>query len=70
MNRCQGRNKGLRLRYGWVPGLCLALALAGCGEGSPRPPSSPPRPMTDAGGITHAHMVLSARPALPKPGMM
>lgn len=56
---------------------CLALAgavsaVAGCGEGpgNPRPPHSPPRPVTEAGKISPAHLVLPSRPIRPAPGMM
>ncbi|RZI40275.1 hypothetical protein EGT07_24675 [Herbaspirillum sp. HC18] len=52
---------------------CVAIALAGCGEGPnlpPRPPQSPPRPVMEAGMISTANLVLTARPVPPKPGMM
>ncbi|OWW19765.1 hypothetical protein AYR66_09865 [Noviherbaspirillum denitrificans] len=54
--------------------LWLSLAgmlLAGCGDGSgnPRPPYSPPRPLTEAGKISPANLVLPARPVPPAPGM-
>lgn len=51
----------------------LMFGLAACGEGpgSPRPPQSPPRPVMMSGGyFSTAQLILSARPVLPRPGMM
>ena len=50
----------------------VSLVLAGCGEGRdmPRPPQSPPRPVTNVGKATTAQLILDARPVPPKPGMM
>lgn len=51
----------------------LVLALASCGRSDegPLPPHSPPRPTTAFGAeLMHAHLLLPARPALPRPGMM
>lgn len=72
MNRCRAN---LKWMLSLVQSLSLAavlLAVAGCGEGpgNPRPPQSPPRPITEAGKITPAHLVLPARPLQHKPGMM
>ncbi|HYD63701.1 MAG TPA: hypothetical protein VEC35_25325 [Noviherbaspirillum sp.] len=51
-------------------GVMLALGACGEGPGNPRPPQSPPRPVTDAGQIAPANLVLPALPVLPKPEMM
>lgn len=67
MKRWQGRYPG----WSWM--WCgMLLVLAGCGEGpgNPHPPSSPPRPMTEAGAISHADLVLHARPVPAPAGMM
>ncbi len=57
-------------RLSLVAGVVLAFSACGEGPGNPRPPQSPPRPITDAGKVTPANLVLPARPVQPKPGMM
>jgi hypothetical protein len=51
----------------------LVFGLAACGEGPNQlpPPRSPPRPtMMSEGYVIHADLILSARPRVPRPGMM
>jgi|GEM_PF-2344188 len=75
MNRCRVKSKSRRFSARIGPSLAVAgvmLLLGGCGDGpgNPRPPQSPPRPVTEYGYVSTAHMVLPARPVPPKPGMM
>ncbi|WP_136414540.1 hypothetical protein [Herbaspirillum sp. ST 5-3] len=50
----------------------LVLLLSACGEGpgDPRPPYSPPRPMTSLGHVSTAQLEIPARPAPAPPGEM
>ncbi|HYD94893.1 MAG TPA: hypothetical protein VEC01_06175 [Noviherbaspirillum sp.] len=73
MRRYRGKSTKLPFRPGTaLLAAGMALLLGGCGEGPdlPRPPHSPPRPVTDLGQVSTAHLVLDARPVRPKPGMM
>lgn len=73
MNRCREKFQGMPSLLRCLSFAGAVLAIAGCGEGpgNPRPPQSPPRPVTEeAAKITPAHLVLPARPVRPAPGMM
>jgi len=72
MNRSPGNSKMMMSLLRCLSLAGAVLAVAGCGEGpgNPRPPQSPPRPVTEAGKISHANFVLPARPVRPRPGMM
>lgn len=73
MNRCRGKFQGFSSVFRQVAlAGGVVLVLAGCGEGpnNPTPPYSPPRPVTEAGQVSRAHLVLPALPVTPKPGMM
>ena len=70
MNRYRGNSISSLLRSLSFAGAVLVLAGCGEGPGNPRPPHSPPRPVTEVGKISRAHLVLPARPVQPKPGMM
>lgn len=73
MNRCRGTSHRLPAGAGrplLAAGLMLVLVGCGDGPGSPRPPLSPPRPVTMSEYISTAHLELSARPVLPRPGEM
>lgn len=73
MNRCRGkfqRSLSMFRNLSLAAGVTLALAACGEGPGNPRPPQSPPRPVTEAGTITPAHLMLPALPMPTRPGMM
>lgn len=72
MNRCRGKFQRMPSLLRCLSFAGAVLALAGCGEGpgNPRPPYSPPRPVTEAGKVSPAHLVLPALPVRPAPGMM
>lgn len=73
MNRGQGKLKKWSVRCRMpVAAASLALVLSACGEGpgDPKPPISPPRPVTTLGHVITAQMDLAARPVRPPPGEM
>jgi hypothetical protein len=73
MNRCRGTSLPFSVAATkplLAAGLMLVLAGCGDGPGTPRPPQSPPRPVTLNEYISTAHLELSARPMAPRPGEM
>ena len=55
----------------WMASVLLLLSACGEGPNDPRPPYSPPRPVTSSLGYAiTAQLELPARPVLPPPGQM
>lgn len=53
-----------------MTGLMLLLSACGEGPGEPRPPYSPPRPMTSLGHVSTAQLEVPAKPEPAPPGAM